>query len=316
MRNNSFRIRFTTGAFTLPIIVGLVTLLWMLPDIGNLYLWLGLATVGLTTFLLAELNNRYALIRIRSRMVSSTFLGLFLACPELHNWSAAMIPMLCLPLSYFQLFETYQKPHPEGNVFLGFLFLGISSWFYPPLLLCAIVLYLGLLIPLRSLTWRTCCAGIFGLLLPFWFHLGWAIWHEQLDIAFLPFIDDFHFAPADFNAMPIGIFAWLCLTITLILCSIFHFSHTAYNDKIKTRMYYYVIICVEVFIFGALFFQPQDYQMLSNLLITNSSLLIAHYLTLGKGRILDYSFLVCLSLWAVLTIFNTFDLWTLLSISL
>ena len=316
MRNNSFRTRFTTGAFTLPLVAGLVTLLWMLPGFGDLYLWLGWAAVGLTTYMLVELSNRNALIRVRSRMVGATFLGLHLACPALHSWSSAMIPMLCLPLSYFQLFATYQRPHPEGNVFLGYLFLGIASWFYPPLLLCAILLYFSLLIPLRSLTWRTWFAGLFGLILPYWFHLGWAIWSEQLDTAFLPFVESFHFSATDFSAMPTGVFVWFCLTAGLVLCSIAHFSHTAYNDKIRTRMYYYVIISVEVFVLGALFLQPQAYEMLSNLLIVNGSLLIAHYFTLGKGRILDYWFIAVLFLWITLTIFNTFDLWTLLSISL
>ena len=316
MRNNSFRTRFTTGAFTLPLVAGLVTVLWVLPGISDLNLWLGWAAVGLTTFMLAELNNRNALIRVRSRMVGATFLGLYLACPALHSWSTAMIPMLCLPLSYFQLFATYQKPHPEGNVFLGYLFLGIASWFYPPLLLCAAVLYFCLLIPLRALTWRTGFAGIFGLLLPYWFHLGWAIWSEQLDTAFLPFVEAFRFEATDFSVMPTSVFSWCCLTICLVLCSILHFSHTAYNDKIRTRMFYYVIISVEIFVVSALLLQPQAYQMLSNLLIVNGALLIAHYFTLGKGRVLDYWFIVVLSLWIILTIFNTLDLWTLLSISL
>lgn len=316
MRDNSLRIRIATGAFTLPIMAGIAIILWLIPGISDVELWIGLGVVGLTTFLLAELNNRNALLRIRSRMVGATFLALYTASPALHTWTFDMIPMVCLILSYFQLFAAYQQPHAEGDTFRGFLFLGIASWFYPLLLLVVPVLYICLLVQLRVLTWRTWFAGLLGLIVPYWFYAGWAIWNNVIDTAFLPFVEAFRFTSPDYHAVPTDVLAILSFTVIMAVLSMLHFSRTAYNDKIRTRMFYYVIICTEILILIACIFLPQHYNVLLRLLIVNSAPLIAHYFALAKGKVMNYLFNFCLFVLGVLTIFNYFDLWTLLSISL
>ena len=316
MRDNSFRIRIATGAFTLPVMAGVAVLLWLIPGIGDIALWIGLAVVGLTTFLLAELNNRNALLRIRSRLMGATFLALYAACPELHDGSFSMAPMFCLVLGYFQLFSAYQKPHAEGEVFRAFMFLGIASWFYPLLLLIAPVLYFCLLIQLRILTWRTWFAGLMGLMVPYWFYAGWAIWNDVIDTAFLPFVKAFHLTAPDYHSVPMDVLALLIYTSILALLSVFHFTRTAYNDKIRTRMFFYVMICMEALILLACLFQPQHYHVLLQLLIANSAPLIAHYFALARGKVMNYLFNISLLTLGTITIFNYFDLWTLLSISL
>lgn len=316
MRDNSLRIRIATGAFTLPVMAGVTALLWIIPGFGDLGLWIGLVVLGLATFLLAELSNRNSLIRIRSRLVGATFLALYTACPSLHTWTFSMVPMVCLILSYFQLFSVYQRPHPEGEVFRGFLFLGIASWFYPLLILIAPVLYFCLMVQLRALTWRTWFAGLFGLLLPYWCYAGWAIYNNVLNTAFIPFVKAFNFDAPDYSAIPPEALSVFGFTAFISLLSIFHFSRTSYNDKIRTRMYYYVMISMEILILTACALQPQHYNILLRLLIANSAILVAHYFALAKGRIMNYFFNICLLTLGVLTIFNYFDLWTLLSTSL
>ena len=313
MRNNSFRIRYATGPFSLPIMAGITGLLWMLPDFSNLNLWAGLCVTGIVTYFLMELNNRNALIRIRSRMVSCTFLTFILSIPAFHSWSTDMIPMLCLTLSYLPLFATYQNPHPERLVFQSFLCLGCASWFYPPLLICALILYICLLIPLRALTWRGWFAGLFGIVVPYWFYTGWAIWNECLDTAFLPIIATFQFSSPDYSAVPTGMLVSNGFFTILALLAMLHYYRTAYNDKIRTRMFYYVIICVECFILAALYLQPQNYHILSYLLTVNSAPLIAHYFALSKNRIMNYWFILCFAILGAITFINYFDLWTLLS---
>ena len=316
MRDNSYRIRIATGAFTLPVMAGITIILWLLSGIGNIDLWIGLGVAGLMTFLLAELNNRNALLRIRSRLVGATFLALYAVCPLLHTWTFAMVPMVCLILSYFQLFSAYQRPHQEGEIFRAFLFLGIASWFYPLLLLIVPVLYLCLLIQLRALTWRTFLAGLMGLIVPYWFYAGWAIWNDVLDTAFLPFVDAFHFESPNYDAVPTSVLALLVYTGILAILSVLHFTRTAYNDKIRTRMFYYVMICIEVLLLLGCLFQPQHYNVLLRLLIANSAPLIAHYFALARGKVMNYLFNVSLLVLVAITIINYFDLWTLLSNSL
>ena len=146
MRENSFRTRVASGAFTLPFRAGLSVLLWLLPGFGGWQQWAGLAAVGLTTYLLAELNNRYALLRIRSRMVGSSFLALALACPGLRLLSPEHGAMVALVVAYFQFFAAYQQHRPEGHLFYAFLCWSLASFCWPPLLLAVPLLLLCLLL--------------------------------------------------------------------------------------------------------------------------------------------------------------------------
>lgn len=174
-----------TGEFTLPVMALLTLPLWALPDWANWSLWAGLVLTGFTAYLIMELNNRNTLLRIRSRMMSTTFLFLMLICPQLHGLHSGMLSMLLWVLSYHTLFASYQHRRPEGYVFHTFLCVGLGSLLFPPLLLFALGFYFCLLIPLRGLTWRTFMAGIFGLALPYWASAAYAIWHNRLDSAFL-----------------------------------------------------------------------------------------------------------------------------------
>ena len=103
-----------TGEFTLPVMALLTLPLWALPDWANWSLWAGLVLTGFTAYLIMELNNRNTLLRIRSRMMSTTFLFLMLICPQLHGLHSGMLSMLLWVLSYHTLFASYQHRRPRG----------------------------------------------------------------------------------------------------------------------------------------------------------------------------------------------------------
>ena len=113
------------SSFTLPVMAVVTSLLWLLTGPADQWRWLTLALTALTTYIVVELNNRHALLRIRSRLVSSAFLLFMAASPFLHtHWQAAAL-MFAFALSYAMLFQTYQRVRAEGYVFHAFLFLGL-----------------------------------------------------------------------------------------------------------------------------------------------------------------------------------------------
>lgn len=93
MYSHSFRSSVVTGSFTLPVMAVLTLVVWMFPDVENWKLWAGLGMTFLTAYSIMELNNRHALLRVRSRMMSVSFLTLMLTCPALHAWHIGT-PML------------------------------------------------------------------------------------------------------------------------------------------------------------------------------------------------------------------------------
>lgn len=296
MYSHSLRTRIATGTFTLPIAALLTFILWAMPHLAEAEIWAGLAVTGLTAYALMELNNRYALLRVRSRMVSTTYLVLMLACPMLHHFSTALLPMLCFVLSYFMLFASYQDTHSQGYVFHAFLFAGIGSIFFPPVLIMALLYYFSMLVQLRNFTWRTFMAGVLGVLLPYWLYVAYAIWSNHLDTAFLYLLPWVNYQLPDYSSIALS--QWITVG-TLGLLSLFaliHFFHTAYNDKIRTRMFFYVIVTQEIVLSAGLALLPQFYDVLLALFIANSAPLLAHYYTLAKGKFVDIWFYLSLLL--------------------
>ena len=83
-----------------------------------------------------------------------------------------------------------------------------------------------------------------------------------------------------------------------------NFTRTAYVDMIRTRLYFYVFILIECLLMAALALQPQKTGVLLRLYIVNSTPLIAHHFTLGRGRWLNIWFIVSLLLLVGILVFN------------
>ena len=296
--------RITTGTFTLPVTAVAVFVLWLPGGPSDSGLWAGLAATGLTAYLLMELNNRNSLLRVRSRMVSVTYLALTAACPALHGWSTAMIPALCLAAAYFPLFGAYQQPRPAGYVFHAFAFISAGSLCYAPLLLLLPFFYLCLATQLRGLTWRSFWAGIAGAALPYWFVLTLAVWQGTFPANFITTAEAFRFAPPRYELIELWQAAAAAFTGALALLGIIHFLRRAYNDNIRTRMLLYAITVIEIALLAATVLQPQHFEVLFRLLLVNSAPLIAHYFTLARGRRMNLWFCICLALLGALLILN------------
>ena len=309
MRERQLIHRITTGTLTLPTATLIAAAIWLLPGIADKNLWGGLAVTGLAAYFLVEHNNRNALLRVRSRMMGTTFLMLSAACPELHRWDFSMLPGLCLIAAYFPLFASYQKDRTASEVMHAFALVSIGSFVYPPLLLLQLLFYFCLGVQLRALNRRSFFAGLIGAFLPYWLYLGYAVWADIFPEAFLPFAEAFLFTPPDYSVL----LPWQIVSAAFVgllsLASIFHLLRTAYNDKIRTRMFFYAITLTECVLLAATALQPQRFNVLFPLLLANSSPLIAHYFTLARGRWINLWFVCCLLALGGLIAFNYIMLW-------
>lgn len=306
MREHNLRARITTGTFTLPVAVAIMVVQWLVVATRDVQAWWGLPIAVVTTYLLMELNNRNALLRVRSRMVSATFVALLTVSPFLyHNW-LLLLPSLTLAAAYFPLFATYQSPRVASRTFNVGLLLSLGSLVWPPLLLLLVPVIISLGVQLRSLSYRTFVALLLGALVPYWIMAGIAVWRGNIDTAFLPFLAAFvPVVPtvSDYLDIPLPQLVTCGYVIFVTLIAVVHFFRTAFNDKIKTRMYFDVFILIEAVLVGGLCAQPQLHAVLLPLLLVNSSPIIAHQLTLSRGRWANVWFTLCLvSLVALLII--------------
>lgn len=310
----TFRQRVSQSMATLPLVVALSAAAWLAADLRNPLLWGGWAVMAAMAYIVVEWNNRFQLLRVRSRMNSATFIVLMTAFPFLHPLSWSILPAACLLLAYFLLFHTYGSHAPQGYVFHSFLPLGIGSILFPPLLLYVPFLLFSAQLNLRALNGKAFAAAFFGLCLPYWLALPYWLWDTDAGRDFLSRWQRL-LTPAlpDYASVPLG--QWVSLTVLILLglIALSHFWRTAFNDKIRTRQYFHLLQLQLVPTTALLAWYPREFPSLLPILIVGLTPFIAHYFTLAKGRGMNAWFVGWLILLFALAACHYFNLWTLFS---
>lgn len=313
MRKDRFQNKVAASYLTLPVAALLSTILWWSEGIFSQNLVFGWLVCGLMTYLWVETNNTYSLLRVRSRMTPALYALLMGAMFFLHPLQDSSFVACSMLISYYLLFGAYQQSHAILPLFHAFLFISIGSLFFPQVLYFVPFYLWYSLLHLRALTWRTFWAAMTGLLLPYWFMAGYYFYWGD----FGPFLEHIGkltaFQPLD----PTNSSCWDLLRISSVsyvaffsLVGILHYVRTSFNDKIRTRMYLYILMTQELLIMAFLLLQPVHFNILSGLLFMNSVPFISHYFALTHSRFSQILFILFILGFIVLAAIN---LWTHLS---
>lgn len=292
-------------------------LLWLSESKWDERLWLSLFIVATMTYIIVEWNNQCQLLRIRSRMNSVTFLTLMAMFPALHMAGPKLLPAFCLLVAFYTLFKAYGLYKPEGYVFHSFLALSIGSLYYPPLLLVVPALFLASGVQLRVLTLRSVSATFLGLVLPYWLYASFMFVKtyyiddtpgvvSNADLAkIFPIVTYLNTDLPDYTVF--SQWHWLAVGFVafLALVSVLHFVSTSYNDKIRTRQYFYALLVTLVPVMFIAAWWPDDIMYTLPLLLLNITPFAAHYLALAKGRLMPYYFWAWLILAIAIGMINT-----------
>ena len=317
MKKSRFQNRVAESNLTLPVCALLTTVLWcwwpnFMHDaflIKHYELIIGWALCALTTYVLLETNNRNVLIRIRTRMVACSWLALVACMGFLHADIRSLGCAFCLSASHYLLFSCYQQVDAVNNTFHSFFFLGLGSLAFPPVLVLAVCYYGYLAGYLRSLCWRSFWAGIVGLLIPYWVWACWCLWGQD----FSPFIQ--HFLPyfqfvvsfvwTGYRDLSLDELACWAFVTLLSMIGIIHYLRTSYNDKIRVRMIFNVLICQALLIQVAMVFFPIYFRPLVALYVVSSAPLVAHYFSLTTSKYTNAFFCLCLVMMVAYCLWST-----------
>lgn len=135
--------------------------------LGGLFteqLWVQFVLLAVSSFLMMELNNVNALIRIYSRMVSCSFLVLAVMSQYLVVDVRCGIVQACFIAFYLFLFSAYQDNRAMGRVFYAFLMLGIASTMFVQILFFVPLVWVLLCTNLMVRSFRAFVSSLFGLL--------------------------------------------------------------------------------------------------------------------------------------------------------
>lgn len=318
MEYRGVRYAIVTGNTTLLAAFACAALSWFAGSekAPSQYLWWGgFGATVLAAYLLLEFNNRFSLLRIRSHMVPSVFLVMAAAMPFGQTLSWDFLPPVCLLLAYYSLFLSYQSFRSQGYAFHAFAFLGIGALVFPQMLYFAPLFMLFMLVQLRSMSGKAFVAALLGMAAPIVLREVFLLLNgsaAQIDGFWVALQT---FPHPDYTTLDEHQFISAALVILASAVAMVHFLRTRFNDKIRTRMFFYVVMLEEVALIAFTALQPQHFEVLFKLLLANGSILMAHHLSFARNIAADVYFYTLLALLGFLAFYNftgyDFGIWPL-----
>jgi len=156
----------------------------------NLSFWACLLIqIGIAFFLL-QLNHIFNIIQERTFLPALFFL-LFTGCnPVFYNDLKGSVAALCLVLSYYFLFNSYQKPESQINAMNISILLVLGSLLWTPLLFFFPVFWIGFY-RFQCFNGRVFFANLTGFVIVYLFIFAWSVFQGDRNI-FLSLLPDFN----------------------------------------------------------------------------------------------------------------------------
>ena len=289
----------------LPVVAGYGVLIWLAAGLITQSWWIQFACSAAATYLMVELNNQNALIRIYSRMVSCAFLTLWSAGCFLFPSIKATVGILCFVAFLLLLSRTYQDKQSPGGTFYAFIMLGLASLLHVHALYFLPLFWLFMAFKIQSLSWRTFFASLCGVVLPYWFALVYCAWTADITLFLEHFEQLGRFTlPYDYSTVTLQQQLFYLFLIIVGTIGAVHYLRTRYKDKIRTRMLFDSFIITAVLAAVLLALQPQHMTLFLPVMICCVSPLVGHFLALTSTRWTNIAFYVIIAATLLLTGFN------------
>lgn len=334
MRNNRLQSKVTAGRWTLPTVIFICTLCWVLTSFVVLEiahtggdgssLWQSTRSLllpdwaervvsylvyALIGYFLIELNNQFSIIRMRASVQTAFYFLLVTICPDMHLLYAGNIAAIAFLIAIYFLFKSYQQTNAASYLFYSFFFIGAGSLVFPQLSFFS-VLWLVEAYRFQSLTFRSFWGAVLGWTTPYWFLFGHAAFHHQMGMFCHPFTDLVTFEPV-FNLQVLQTWelATLGYLLVLFIVSAVHCIIAGFEDKKRTRTYLQFLINLTFCLFLFVALQPSHFNDLLPLLTISNSILIGHFFVLTNSKTSNVFFIIATI--GLILLFG-FNIWTLL----
>lgn len=316
----SFQSIISKNQFSLPVVCLLSAILWLLSPTKDVAMWevqdyglwylvptviqqgligriFGLALTAIVVYSMVEFSNTLVLLRVSSRMLSTTLAILMAICLCLHKFQPAHIAMIAVLFSYLYLFTSYQNESP-ALCFSSHLFIVAASLFCPKLIIFIVPLWI-FQISLSAFNFKCFIASLLAIMTPYWFFFAIAVVNDRFDL----FIDFFNkafdivmpnFSILKENQVLAGVFV-----VFLFIVGVLFFVITKAQDKLRQRVIYNIVTIHGAITIALSFFMPQCYNMFLGILIVDTSIIGGRFLVVSDNKFSNNLFVI-LSIFAVI----------------
>ena len=271
--------KIADSRLALPVTAIYAVLVCLISGFITQHLWAQFAILIVSTYMMLELNNTNALIRIYSRMVSCSYLMLaVMAHFLLVSVPYGMVQLLFIGFLLL-FFRCYQDKRAAGTVFYAYTMLGAASLFFVQVLYFVPITWILLRTNIMAGNVRTLSASIIGLLMPYWCVGGYYLYVGETDLFLNHFTQLWQLAPlADFSILqPSQMVSLAFIALVDII-----------------RMLFEVFTTFSLCIMAFIVLQPQHTNFLLSMLLVCASPMIAHFISLTHTRITNIIFIVLL----------------------
>lgn len=245
----------------------------------------------LNTLLLAQINNRFTIIRTRTFLPIITFLLLMSTWSVTHIANGSHIALTLFILSLFYFFSMSRDKKSSEQAFMGSILISISSIVFNPFVFFIPIFWIGFMM-FQSLSLRTFLASILGTLTPWIIYLSTRYFFSpdyDFSQAFYIPIPNFDLNLSTFT-LPVIVYAG-ATTLTIIIGIIGIYSLTR-GDAIQTRnkLNFLVFLLITLFILSIVF--KNQFVAFLPIIALVYAILISHPLSLKQNNFYGILFLV------------------------
>lgn len=257
---------------------------------------LNYALVMLISFILLQINARFAFVKERTFLPGFIFILIIYAIPDLRVIQPAFISGVFIVLSILSIFSSFDKRSAIRPAFDAGLLIGLSGIFYILSNFFIILIPIGIFILRNKLNWRETIAPFVGLSIPWIFTLSYYFIIDKTDHLFTLIQNSF--IPKDkgfIEALPIQVYI-IFLMLLLTVSSIFILRQFGLKN-ISIRRYFKVLFLYYITAFLLMFLPPVSVEILVFMTIP-LTFLLTNYLIFAKRKFWAEIFLTILLIFA------------------
>ena len=262
----------------------------------------GIILTLLNSFLIAQINNRFTIIRIRTFLPIFIFLLLTGTWYTTHFQITSQLALTLFILAVFNFFSMLRENKASEQAFLGSFLISLSSLLINQYIFLIPVCWIGFII-FRSLSLRTFLASLMGTLAP------WILYLSVLYLFNPTFsLNNFQFENSafnmDFTAYSLVQYIYAGLLTIILIISTFGLSMMSRSDAIHTRnkLNFLLFLLVSLAILSVIF--ATQVVIFLPLIAFIYALLLSHPLTLNQNNFYAILFYVFCLVNLAFTIFK------------
>jgi len=251
---------------------------------------IGISFTLFNAFLLAQINNRFTIIRTRTFLPIFVFLLLMSSWNETHITNSSHLALTLFILALFYIFSMLRNKKSSEQAFMGSLLISVSSLIVNTYIFIIPVCWIGFMI-FQSFSLRTFLASIFGMLVPWVIYLSAKyLLQNELDLNNI-----FSIKPSiEFGistvSLPVLVYSGSFIFISIV--SVIGLSSLSNGDAIHTRnkLNFLILLFISLLILAFIF--RGQFVMFLPLIALVFSLLFAHPFTLKQNNFHGIIFII------------------------